>query len=198
MSEVELFDYGDDKQAARKRATEIKRHLKQITYYAEKLPRLIIEARERGDDKWLGYPDWPSYVREEYGTYLLKLDVKVRRSITADLKGHGFTSRQIAAVVNVNQSTVVRDANASRPKRAASDCRSASRAATRTQPDPPADLAEVVDAEVVDDATDADALIRMIAEFIDGSGKDELMRFRLALSEALKRCVARINGKEPA
>jgi hypothetical protein len=175
MSEAEIQPYVDDensKEAARKRAAQIKRTLGSIGDHIEKLPGLIIDAKKHGDHYHLGYKTWTAYVHDQYETHLIKLDARVRRVFTRELQEHGFSTREIAAVTNVNQATAVRDANASRPR--------APRAAKPAKPATDADLSvgnpterstdpEIVDAEIVRDT------------FGDGLAYAEL-----AIDEALK------------
>jgi hypothetical protein len=192
MSEVEAFDTADGKRPARQRANQIKKSLGTISDHVEKLPGLILSAWKHGDWRWLNYENGEAYVRGEFETDLIRLNKQLRRAVTAETWSHGLSTRAIAAVTGISQSTAARDARESNDSRA----RRAARRTAQIQPGPPPDLAEVVDAEIVDDATDADALVRVINEFINTtSGKDELVLFKLALADAIQRCVRKINGK---
>lgn len=74
---------------------------------------LVTEAYKAEDWKILGYDNWTEYVDKEFGTNLLKLDIGTRKQWTKRLIDQGLPTRDIAPITNVNQSTVVRDANAS-------------------------------------------------------------------------------------
>ena len=92
-----------------KRAESIRRGLDAWTDVLS----LIIEAYKAKDWEALGHADWGEYVGKEFQTNLLKLSAKTRKEWIPQLKDAGMTTREIAPVMNVDQSTVVRDAKSS-------------------------------------------------------------------------------------
>src|SRR5437016_318820 len=98
---------------AQTRAENIRTRLDSLTANINEIPVLIQEAYQAGDWQALGYPDWPAYVHEEYGTHIIKLDKAVRRKWARDLKAVGMSTREIAPVTNVSKATAARDAAAS-------------------------------------------------------------------------------------
>ena len=103
---------------AQKRADRIRHGLEATATALAELPELVTQAYKAEDWRTLGYESWDDYVKGEYETGLLKLDAATRKLWTRQLKDAGMSTRQIAPVTNVNQATVVRDANASPPKTA--------------------------------------------------------------------------------
>lgn len=99
--------------AARERADAIRRGIDATAEALKEVPRLVIEAHKAADWRTLGYASWNDYVSGEFNTSLLKLDKATRKTWTLSLKDAGMSTREIAPVTNVNQTTVVRDANAS-------------------------------------------------------------------------------------
>ena len=100
---------GDADSDAYKRAAEIRRGIDAWTDVLS----LIIEAYKEKDWETLGYSGWTEYVNGEFETNLLKLNAKVRKEWAPQLKAAGMSTREIAPVMNVDQSTVVRDAKSS-------------------------------------------------------------------------------------
>jgi hypothetical protein len=78
----------------------------------ERVPDLVAEAHRERYWSTLGYPDWETYVRTEFGTSLLRLSVAVRRDWVTRLTDGGLSRREIAPVVNVGTATVARDREA--------------------------------------------------------------------------------------
>src|SRR5437868_3217013 len=98
--------------AAKERAEAIRSGIDAIADALERVPRLIIEAREAGDWRTLGYASWDDYVKGEFGTSIIKLDKATRQTWAVTLSQAGMSTREIAPVVNVSYKTVQRDLGA--------------------------------------------------------------------------------------
>jgi hypothetical protein len=103
--------------AARERAEAIRSGIDAIADALQKIPPLIIAAREAEDWKTLGYDSWKDYVTGEFGTSFIKLTKGTRKEWTLALADAGLSTREIAPVVNVGKTQVQRDLAA--PKGAA-------------------------------------------------------------------------------
>lgn len=57
----------------------------------------------------LGYPTWGDYIKGEFDHAPLSLPTAERRAVSSLLRGQGMSTRAIAAVTDVDQSSVVRD-----------------------------------------------------------------------------------------
>ena len=95
--------------AAKARAEAIRSGIDSIAAAFQEVPRLIIEAREAGDWRTLGYPSWQDYVTGEFGTSIIRLDRATRKGWAITLSQAGMSTREIAPVVNASFKTVARD-----------------------------------------------------------------------------------------
>lgn len=68
-----------------------------------------MEAYNGRADKALGYLDWESYVKDRFGTHLLRLPSSLRSEVASELHKAGMSTRGIASVVGVGKSTIERD-----------------------------------------------------------------------------------------
>jgi transposase-like protein len=84
-------------------------HARKIAYHLPEFRRLIIQAKDDGLHKMLGFKSWTDYVADVVGKDMTKLPVDDRRQIVELLAGEGMSQRQIAAAVGVSQKTVDRD-----------------------------------------------------------------------------------------
>lgn len=119
--------------------------------------RLVKLSLDMGIAKSLGMTQ-EDYVNERLGGYT-RYAIKPRREIVAELDGEGYTTRQIAEILGVNQSTVVRDlhpgdANASHdPDHKAVTSRNTGHGDAKASRDTSGNDDEIIDAELVDDDT---------------------------------------------
>lgn len=97
------------KRQARSRADDIRSRLDAAAEHISTIPILVAEAWNDGDWEALGYSDWETYVQDEFGTSILKLDTAIRKLWVKELASQGMSTREIAPVVNVGKSTVNRD-----------------------------------------------------------------------------------------
>lgn len=72
----------------------------------------ISEAYHRRDWQALGYDSWDAYVSGEFGTDRLRLPPEQRREIVSSLRADSLSTRAIASVVGVHQTTVLDDLRA--------------------------------------------------------------------------------------
>lgn len=94
-----------DSAAARARAGRIRQG---IHGYLETLAEI---SQAYADRDWLtlGYPDWQSYVDEEYGAERLRLPLEHRQKAVTELRLAGMSQRAIGSTLGVDQATVHRD-----------------------------------------------------------------------------------------
>jgi hypothetical protein len=97
------------KKHAQLRAEDIRSRVETIADNFEALPVLIAEAFNDGDWQALGYESWETYVKAEFHTGIIRVNKAIRKAWVKELTAGGMTTREIAPVVNVDQSTVVRD-----------------------------------------------------------------------------------------
>ena len=71
-------------------------------------------ARAKTGQVWqvLGYKSWTAYVAEVMGEQPMRLPREQRRELVSYLAGEGMSTRAIAPVIGTDQSTVVRDVQA--------------------------------------------------------------------------------------
>jgi protein gp37 len=74
--------------------------------------QMIREAYVSGAWAALGYDTWDAYCAAEFGAARLALPREERREVVASLADSGLSTRAIASVTGVDQSTVVRTLNA--------------------------------------------------------------------------------------
>ena len=106
---LEHADYMDPVEAAEVRALYIRSELQTMVTSRDFVLEYIEKARDAKDDVVLGYPSWTAYVAAEFGAALAELGRDDRRDVVAILSETGLSTRAIASVVGVDQSTVVRD-----------------------------------------------------------------------------------------
>jgi hypothetical protein len=95
-----------DVAAAERRAERITLRLDAIAdNYAAVMP-MIREAIEKRDDLALAYRSPGDYVSDRFGGSLQRLGVDVRRAVVGELTAAGLSTRAIAPVVGVSQSTI--------------------------------------------------------------------------------------------
>lgn len=98
-----------DSAAARARAGRIRQG---IHGYLETLAEI---SQAYADRDWLtlGYPDWQSYVDEEYGAERLRLPLEHRQKAVTELRLAGMSTRAIGATLGTSEGTVRNDLAAS-------------------------------------------------------------------------------------
>jgi len=94
---------------AGRRRDRIKLLLSAMTTTTEKIADLLDAAQAEQDHVALGYASWPAYVAGEFADALAGLSTAARRPAVAALAEGGLSSRAIAEIAGVDQSTVVRD-----------------------------------------------------------------------------------------
>jgi len=94
---------------AGRRRDRIKLLLSAMTTTMEKIAELLEAAQAEQDHVALGYASWPAYVAGEFADALAGLSTAARRPAVAALAEGGLSSRAIAEIAGVDQSTVVRD-----------------------------------------------------------------------------------------
>lgn len=98
-----------DLSAARRRAERIRMLTLSVTENMTKLRDLVREAKASADHLALGYPSWTAYLADLFGDEPLRLARDVRRELVAELAAQGMSTRAIAPIVGVDQTTVARD-----------------------------------------------------------------------------------------
>lgn len=114
MNELVLF--GDDlpmmAQATREEAAARAGRIRTGMVAIATLPDDVKAAWASRDWASLGYPTWDAYVEGEFGEHRLPMmSREQRRDLAVDLRGGSMSTRAIAAVLGVDQTTVVRDLN---------------------------------------------------------------------------------------
>lgn len=99
----------DEVDEARIRASWIKFQLGEIADSRDNVLYLVERAKEARDDDLLGYPSWTAYVAGEFSKELAELRRDVRRDVVQALSATGMSTRAIASVVGVSNSTVHED-----------------------------------------------------------------------------------------
>jgi len=99
----------DDIAAADRRRQRIKLLLETMIQNRGKILDLITEASENHDHIALGFKSWAEYVSTEFAGLLARLTVEDRRETVLILSRTGLSTRAIAPIVEMNQSTIVRD-----------------------------------------------------------------------------------------
>jgi hypothetical protein len=94
---------------AKIRASYIKSELGSIAESRDSVLHLVECAKEARDHELLGYPSWTAYVAAEFGSELAELRRDDRRDVVAVLSETGMSTRAIASVVGVSNSTVHED-----------------------------------------------------------------------------------------
>ncbi len=98
--------------AADRRRQRIKLLLETMIQNRGKVLDLITEASENHDHIALGFKSWAEYVSTEFAGLLARLTVEDRRETVLILSRTGLSTRAIAPIVEMNQSTIVRDLQA--------------------------------------------------------------------------------------
>jgi len=99
---------------ATRRRDRIKLLLSTMTTTTEKIAELLEAAQADGDHRALGYASWTAYVAGEYAESLAGLSAAARRPAVAALAEGGLSTRAIAEIAGVGQSTVGRDLQVTR------------------------------------------------------------------------------------
>ena len=82
----------------------------------ETLSVLGEEARAGGAHAAMGFASWTDYLSSTLGASPMRLDREQRRELVAYLAGEGMSTRAIAPIVGVGDSTVQRDLGARPPR----------------------------------------------------------------------------------
>jgi len=106
---------------ATRRRDRIKLLLSAMTTTTEKIAELLEAAQTDGDHRALGYASWTAYVAGEYAESLAGLSAAARRPAVAALAEGGLSTRAIAEIAGVGQSTVGRDLQVTRSGSPAAD-----------------------------------------------------------------------------
>ena len=99
---------------AGRRRDRIKLLLSAMTTTTEKIAELLEAAQDAEDHRALGYRSWTAYVAGEYTDALAGLSTAARRPAVVALAEGGLSSRAIAEIAGVAQSTVGRDLQVTR------------------------------------------------------------------------------------
>ncbi len=83
--------------------------LRSLCSQQEQLLALVSEARDNQDHLTLGYASWTTYVAEEFGGLLERLNREDRRSAALALNLAGMSSRAIAPIIGTSDRQVRRD-----------------------------------------------------------------------------------------
>jgi hypothetical protein len=97
----------------------------------------VMTAHHERDWQTLGYPDWESYVRAEFTDAAGQLGPDLRDQVIGAMTESGMSTRAIATVLGVNQSTVARRAQVmhdASPGRTVTGTDGKTYPATRAQP----------------------------------------------------------------
>ena len=94
---------------ASRRRDRVRLLLGTVTSATEKVGLLLEEAQAAEDHLALGYTSWTAYVAGEYHDALAGLSAAFRRPAVHALAEGGLSSRVIAEIAGVGQSTVARD-----------------------------------------------------------------------------------------
>jgi len=94
---------------ASRRRDRIKLLIGSMTTTTEKIAELLDAAQAEQDHVALGYASWPAYVAGEFADALAGLSTAARRPAVAALAEGGLSTRAIAEIAGVGQSTVGRD-----------------------------------------------------------------------------------------
>lgn len=94
---------------AGRRRDRIKLLLSSLTTTTEKVADLLATTEAKEDHLALGYASWPAYLAGEYRAALAGLSTAARPPAVVALADAGLSSRAIAEIAGVDQSTVVRD-----------------------------------------------------------------------------------------
>lgn len=103
-----------DVAAAERRAERIRLRLDSIADGVLAVLPMIREAIEQGDHAALGYRSIGEYVQDRFGGALTRLPVDLRRPVVHELASAGLSTRAIAPVVGVSQSSIRDDLQVSR------------------------------------------------------------------------------------
>jgi len=88
--------------------------LSAMTTTTEKIAELLDAAQAEQDHVALGYASWPAYVAGEFADALAGLSTAARRPAVVALAEGGLSTRAIAEIAGVGQSTVGRDLQVTR------------------------------------------------------------------------------------
>jgi len=99
---------------AGRRRDRIKLLLSAMTTTTEKIAGLLDAAQAEQDHVALGYASWPAYMAGEYTDALAGLSTAARRPAVVALAEGGLSTRAIAEIAGVGQSTVGRDLQVTR------------------------------------------------------------------------------------
>ncbi len=100
--------------AASRRRDRITLLIGSMTTTTEKIAELLDAAQVEQDHVALGYASWPAYVAGEFADALAGLSTVARRPAVAALAEGGLSTRAIAEIAGVGQSTVGRDLQVTR------------------------------------------------------------------------------------
>lgn len=100
--------------AASRRRDRIRLLIGSMTTTTEKIAELLDAAQAERDHVALGYASWPAYVAGEFADALAGLSTAARRPAVVALAEGGLSTRAIAEIAGVGQSTVGRDLQVTR------------------------------------------------------------------------------------
>jgi len=95
--------------AAKKLDAQIRGRIKSIRSSWEELETLLARAKAGNAFRQLNFPSWTAYMADLFRDAPLELDSSDRVQAVTFLTAHGMSSRAIGSIVNVDQSTVIRD-----------------------------------------------------------------------------------------
>lgn len=112
MSAVERAEYVMPEAEAVRLTNRITLIAGTIREGVEKLHGLVQEAKAGNAHIALGYPSWTAYLAATLGKEPLRLDRAERQELVRYLAGEGMSTRAIAPIVGVHDTTVMRDLRA--------------------------------------------------------------------------------------
>jgi len=133
---------------------------------------LIRQAITRQAYVVLGYASAGAYVADRFGKALSRLGMDTRRQVVKELTEAGLSTRAIAPVVGVDQTTVVRDLSRRGDASASPEAEPDPDAASQPEREPDPDTAPMPDAEFTDD-DDEPALTEAECEALADLGEPE-------------------------
>lgn len=98
-----------DESSAKRLTERIRLIAENVAEQMDKLAGLIDEARTGSAWLAMGYRSWTAYVAGEFAGVLPRLDREPRQEFVRELSARGMSTRAIAPVVGVGDSTVQRD-----------------------------------------------------------------------------------------
>lgn len=109
----EIFDVIDPSEA-RELTTQAQTEFRSAGEHFDRAWSLVEQAIQGGAHVALGYRSVGEYLHEEFAGVLAGLDVAARRVAVKELSGYNLTTRAIAPVLGVGQSTIDRDVQVTR------------------------------------------------------------------------------------